>query len=118
MKRNLHAAITVLSCLIASLAYGKVVVEGTRVIASTATAVATFEGPALVSLKPAGAEVEFIHQTVPGCALDVAFAHWAPLGHDKHETVTVHALSKWAATVTVNPKGVRSRLGMGDNPKT
>jgi len=101
MKRSLNVVVAVLGCLIASLAYGKVVVEGTRVIASTATAVAAFEGPALVSLKPAGADVEFIHKTVPGCALDVAFAHWAPLGKDKHETVTVRALSERAATVTV-----------------
>jgi len=101
MRRGLNVVVAVLGCLIASFAYGKVVVEGTRVIASTATAVAAFEGPALVSLKPAGADVEFIHHTVPACAVDVIFSNETALGKDKHETVTARALSDRAATVTV-----------------
>jgi len=101
MKRGLNVIVVTLGCLFASIAYGKVVVEGTRVVATTATAVATFDGPALVSFKPAGADVEFVHKAVPACAVDVIFVNGETVGKDKHETVTVHSLSDRAATVTV-----------------
>jgi len=79
----------------------KVTVAGTKVMAETATTAAVFDGPALVSLKPVGADTEFIHATQPPVPLDTTYVNGDGYGHDKHETITAKALSDRAALVVV-----------------
>ena len=93
--------VIVVLALAAGRADAKVTVTGTKVMAETATTVAVFDGPALVSLKPVGEDIEFIHATLPPLPLDTTYVNGEGYGHDKHETTTAKALSDRAALVVV-----------------
>lgn len=96
---------------VASHASAAVTVDGTRIVAKTAAAVATFDGPALVSFKPAGADVEFVHDVRPPFALELVYVTGgATLQKDKHETLTVRSLSPQAALVVVQGEDSRREL--------
>jgi hypothetical protein len=107
-----------IACPIADSAPAAVVVDGSRIVVTSRTMRAEFDGPALVSLRPAGADIEFVHATRPAVSLDAVFCNWNLLGVDKKQTVTVKPLSDRAALVIVEGADSERHLLIGVDEAT
>lgn len=76
-------------------------VTGTRIAVHTAKVEAVFDGSVLRSVRPAGSETEFIHPAAAEPGVDLLYLDNSLCGTDKHQKVTVRALSKIAARIEV-----------------
>lgn len=114
----IYAITMALAALPARAATAKVTVDGARVTAATDKVIAVFDGPGLVSLRPAGDDVEFMHPTRPAFPLDLVYANLATLGKDKHESVTARSLSDRAAVVVLKGEDGERTLLITTDEKT
>ncbi len=103
---------------VAPAATATIEIADARLTVRTPVVEAVFDGLALVSLRPAGQEVEFAAGRCPVAGVDLLYLDGSLLSTDKHQKVTLRRLSDRAARIDVVGDDTRRSLLVVADPET